>query len=316
MSRPVSLLGLGGMGSPMAEVLARGGVDLTVWNRTAGRAAPFAALGATVAATPADAAGPVVLTVLTDSASVDAVIDGSDGLLAGWERRAVSSPILVVMGTVSPPAMRDLAARLAPSGVRVVDAPLSGGVIGAAEARLSVMVGADPADFAELLPVFEILGKVVRHLGPVGSGQLAKACNQLIVAATMTAVSEAMLLARESGLDRAVLLELLSGGLAGSEVLRQKGENWVTESFRAGGSAANQLKDLNFALAAAEEGQVELPLSRTVHGLFTDLIAAGDGGLDHSGIFRALERLASGSRRDASRRDAGPDEETGHAPAG
>jgi 3-hydroxyisobutyrate dehydrogenase-like beta-hydroxyacid dehydrogenase len=297
VSQPVSLLGLGAMGAPMAEVLARGGVDLTVWNRTPGRAAPIGALGASIAASPASAAGPVVLTVLPDSAQVDAVLDGPDGLLAGWDRNGVSRPILVVMGTVSPPAMRGLAARLGPRGVRVVDAPLSGGVIGAREARLSIMVGADPADFAELLPVFEILGSVVRHLGPIGSGQLAKACNQLIVAATMTAVSEAMLLARESGLDRAVLLELLLGGLAGSEVLRQKGGNWVTESFEAGGSATNQLKDLNFALAAAEEGGLDLPLSTTVHGLFSDLIADGDGALDHSGIFRALERRASGPPR-------------------
>lgn len=279
----------------MAEVLRAAGIDLTVWNRSVDRAVHLGKLGVTVAATPADAARPVVLTVLPDLPQVRNVLEGTNGLLAGWERDRVLRPLLVVMGTVSPLDIRMLADELAPRGVRVVDAPLSGGVVGAREARLSVMVGADPADFAELRPILELLGSVVRHMGPVGSGQLAKACNQLIVAATVTAVSEAMLLARETGIDRSALLELLLGGLAGSEVLRQKGVNWVTESFEAGGSAQNQLKDLNFALAVAARHGVVLPVAAAVHSLFADLVAAGDGQLDHTGVYRALERFAQGA---------------------
>ena len=137
-----------------------------------------------------------------------------------------------------------------------------------------------------------VLGRTVRRMGPVGSGQLAKACNQLVVASTVTAISEAMLLARSAGLDLEVLQELLLGGLASSEVLRQKGSNWLTEDFSVGGSAANQVKDLNFALTAAQEMGTVLPLSSTVRDLFRSLLAHGEGGLDHTAVYRTLQRLS------------------------
>jgi 2-hydroxy-3-oxopropionate reductase len=252
----------------------------------------LAAAGATIADTPAEAAQQVVLTVLTDLGDVRDVLNGTEGLIAGWERSAVASPVLVVMGTVSPTAVRELAAELSQRGIRLVDAPLSGGVQGAAEARLSIMVGCEPGDFDEILPVLATLGRTVRRMGTVGSGQLAKACNQLVVASTVTAVSEAMLLARSAGLDLAVLQELLLGGLASSEVLRQKGVNWLTEDFSAGGSAANQVKDLNYALAAADEMETVLPLSSTVRDLFRSLLAHGEGNLDHTAVYRTLQRLS------------------------
>lgn len=198
------------------------------------------------------------------------------------------------MGTVSPTAVRAYANELAAEGIRLVDAPLSGGVIGAREARLSIMVGGESADVAPLLPLLGELGSTVRHMGSSGSGALAKACNQMIVASSIAAISEAMLLARQSGLDRAALLELISGGLAGSEILRQKGQNWVTESFEPGGMAEYQLKDLNFALASAADVGVDLPVAATTRGLFSALVDAGDGGLDHTGVFRELERRAFG----------------------
>jgi 3-hydroxyisobutyrate dehydrogenase-like beta-hydroxyacid dehydrogenase len=140
----------------------------------------------------------------------------------------------------------------------------------------------------------------VRRMGPVGSGQLAKACNQLVVASTVTAISEAMLLAQAAGLDREVLQELLLGGLAGSEVLRQKGSNWLTEDFSVGGSAVNQVKDLNYALASAQDLGAVLPLSSTVLDLFSSLVAHGEGDLDHTAVYRTLQRL-SGTELSKSR---------------
>ncbi len=288
----VSLLGLGAMGAPMARVLLDAGVELTLWNRTRSKADAFISAGATVADTPAEAAQQVVLTVLTDLGDVRNVLDGPDGLIAGWERSAVQRPIVVVLGTVSSTAIRELASELFPRGIRVVDAPLSGGVQGAAEARLSIMVGCEPADYDEILPVLALLGRTVRRMGSVGAGQLAKACNQLVVASTVTAISEAMLLARSAGLDLEVLQELLLGGLAGSELLRQKGVNWLTEDFSAGGSAANQVKDLNFALSAAGELKAVLPLASTVRDLFRSLLAHDEGDLDHTAVYRTLQRLS------------------------
>ncbi len=290
----LSLLGLGAMGLPMSEVLlAHGQHPLTVWNRTPAKAEVLRAAGATVATTPADAAAQITLTVLPDLADVRTVVDGHAGLRAGWRTAGIRSPLLVVMGTVSPVAVREYSSELAEEGIRVVDAPLSGGVIGAREGRLSIMVGGEPTDVQELQHVFAVLGQIVRHMGPVGSGQLAKACNQMIVASTVSAVSEAMILAREAGLNRAALLDILRGGLAGSEILRQKGQNWVDESFEPGGTAAYQLKDLGFALAAASVVGVDLPLTKTVRSMFEALVDSGQGGLDHTGVFRELERRSA-----------------------
>jgi 3-hydroxyisobutyrate dehydrogenase-like beta-hydroxyacid dehydrogenase len=286
----LSLLGLGAMGMPMSQVLLAAGLDLTVWNRTAAKAENLGRAGARVASTPADAAARITLTVLPDLADVRAVVDGPRGLRAGWRSAGIHSPLLVVMGTVSPVAVREYARELEADGIRVVDAPLSGGVVGAREARLSIMAGGSPDDINELMPTFVVLGEIIRHMGPVGSGQLAKACNQMIVASTVSAASEAMLLAREAGLDRSALLDILRGGLAGSEILRQKGQNWVDESFEPGGTAAYQLKDLDFVLAAAHDARVDLPLITTVRSLFAALVDSGQGGLDHTGVFRELER--------------------------
>jgi 3-hydroxyisobutyrate dehydrogenase-like beta-hydroxyacid dehydrogenase len=289
----LSLLGLGAMGMPMSQVLLAAGLDLTVWNRTAAKAEHLRGAGARVVSTPAEAAAEISLTVLPDLSDVRAVVDGRRGLRAGWRSAGISSPLLVVMGTVSPVAVREYARELESDGIRLVDAPLSGGVVGAQEARLSIMAGGSPEDIDELMPTFMVLGEIVRHMGPVGSGQLAKACNQMIVASTVSAASEAMLLAREAGLDRSALLDILRGGLAGSEILRQKGQNWVDESFEPGGTAAYQLKDLDFVLAAAHDAHVDLPVITTVRNLFAALVDGGQGGLDHTGVFRELERRAA-----------------------
>ena len=289
----VAVLGLGAMGGPMADVLHAAGVPLRVWNRSPARSERFRDMGeVVVAATPAEAACGVVLTVLPDLDQVRQVLAGPDGLAAGWRAAGVPDPLLVVMGTVSPLGVAELAQELRPDGVRVVDAPVSGGVVGAREARLSIMVGAEHADLADVEPVLRLLGTTVRHMGPVGSGELAKACNQMIVAGTVAVVSEAMLMGRAAGLEPADLLDLLLGGLASSEILRQKGMNWVQEDFVAGGTADFQLKDLRFVHELADRLDLVLPVSGATTAVFRSMIAHDEGHLDHTGVYRTVERLS------------------------
>lgn len=285
----LSLLGLGPMGAPMAANLVRRLGALTVWNRTPEKAADVVASGARQAASPADAAADVVLTVLPDLPQVESVLRGPDGLLAGWRHRRVERPTLVVHGTVSPVAMRDVAADLRREhGVRVVDAPMSGGVPGAERRVLSLMVGGEPADVEALAPVFAAVAASVVHFGPVGSGQLAKACNQVVVAGTIAALCEALGLAERYGLPRADLLSALAGGLAGSAVLDQKRDRWLLEDFTGGGSARNQLKDLGFAREAEEAAGAPSEVTELLHDLFRRMVAGGDGDLDHSGLLRTV----------------------------
>jgi 2-hydroxy-3-oxopropionate reductase len=292
----VSLLGLGRMGEPIARRLLAARGSLTVWNRTAAKAADLARAGARVAASPAEAAAPLTLSVLTDLADVEDLLSGDDGLVAGWAAAGGPRPVLVVHGTVSPVGVAALAERLAPSGVDVVDAPLSGGVAGAESGALSVMVGGADEAVARVWPVLSLVGTTVRHLGPTGAGQTAKACNQVVVAATVTALAEALVLADASGIDRAQLLELLGGGLAGSEVLRQKRDRWLGRDFDGGGSSVNQLKDLRFVAEAAAARGLALPVAATLRTVFERVVADGDGDLDHSAVELSLARHATSRR--------------------
>ncbi|RJT96645.1 NAD(P)-dependent oxidoreductase [Arthrobacter frigidicola] len=292
-SSAVSLLGLGPMGEPMAQNLLDGLGSITVWNRTVAKTDRLAALGARVARRPRDAAAPITLTVLPDLVHVESLLDGEDGLRAGWRAAGIERPILVVHGTVSPTAVARLAARLAEEdGVDLIDAPLSGGTVGAREGTLSVMIGGNRIVADSLLPVFAHIGQTVRYLGSSGSGALAKACNQIVVAGTVAAVSEAMLLGRTAGLDLELLRELLQGGLARTAVVEQKGEKWIHEDFAEGGSAANQLKDLRFIAESAAANGLVLPTTAGVSRLFERMVADGDGALDHTGVYRTLISLS------------------------
>lgn len=287
-SADVAILGLGRMGKPIARRLLNEIEGLRVWNRTPTRAEELGELGAQVAVSPAQAAAATTLTVLTDLDGVEEVLRGPEGLISGWQRRRIAAPVLVVHGTVSPVGVQDLAEQLRPQGVEVVDAPLSGGVAGAVSGRLSVMVGAEPSTFERLRPLLQMVGRSVTHLGPVGAGQSAKACNQVVVAATVAALAEAMLLADRAGLERSDLADVLSAGLANSEVLRQKRDRWTHEDFEGGGSAQNQLKDLKFVEEATRSWGLDLPIARTVTQIFEGMVAAGDGALDHSAVIRTL----------------------------
>jgi 2-hydroxy-3-oxopropionate reductase len=289
---PIALLGLGAMGRPMAHNLAKAGFDLTVWNRTPGKDRDAAAAGARTAVTPAEAATPVVITMLPDLPQVEEVLEGDQGLLAGWHADEVNHPLLVVMGTVSPTAVQELGARLKKQGVRLVDAPVSGGDVGAEAGTLSIMAGGDAEDVARLQPYFAALGTTVRHLGPLGSGQLTKACNQVVVAATLSAVSEALALAVKGGLDPDVVIEVLDGGLASNQALKVKKEKWLSHDFTPGGLAVHQLKDLVFALEAGRKNGVAMPVTAAVEQLYSAMCALGLGDDDHSGVYQVYETLS------------------------
>jgi 3-hydroxyisobutyrate dehydrogenase-like beta-hydroxyacid dehydrogenase len=295
-SPKVALCGLGPMGAPIAARILASGRRLTVWNRTAARAEPFAELGAVVAASPSAAAAPVVLTVLPDLAQVEEVLHGERGLAHGWRERGIDDPVLVIHGTTSPSATAAFAVRSAEQGITVVDAPVSGGTVGARDGTLSIMLGGVEERARALLPLLRSYGRVITYFGPPGSGALAKACNQVIVAATVASVSEAVALARSGGIDAADLFPVLEGGLAGSEVIRQKKDNWIEERYADGGSGRNQLKDLGFVRDAADGAGLDLPVADAVRRLFERMVARGDGDLDHTGVIRAVRAGRGGER--------------------
>ena len=289
-STEIGLCGLGPMGMPIALRVADAGANLVVWNRTPGKTGDVVAVGAVAGKHPADAARAVTLTVLPDLPQVEELVFRPDGLLAGWRDRGVTSPILVVHGTVSPVAVSVFAERMrVEHGVSVVDAPMSGGTVGATRGTLSLMVGGDPTAVSKVVPVFETFGRTIRVFGPSGTGALAKLCNQVVVASTVTAVSEALVLARRAGLDQVALVEILSGGLAASEVLTQKASKWLADDYAEGGSARNQLKDLRFVAEAARANGIDLPVAAVVEALFAEMVASGAGDLDHTGIIRTLD---------------------------
>lgn len=284
----------------MAANLARAGYAVTIWTRSGTLPDSLAETAVEVVPTLAElgAEHPVVLTVLPDLPEVVEVVDGPEGLLS----RAEPGTLIVVMGTVSPPRLVAWAADVAERGHRVVDAPLSGGVEGARAGSLSVMVGGEAADVAKLDAILDAVGSTVRHLGPIGSGQLAKACNQSIVATTLTALAEAVTLARHAGLDTEMLLDVLAGGYAGSRLLDEKGSRYLTGDFEAGGAAAFQHKDLGFVLESARSVGVAMPVAALVDQLFGAMTSTGRGGLDHSGVIEIVE-LLSGSDRTSVRPD-------------
>ncbi|MGN7199535.1 NAD(P)-dependent oxidoreductase [Arthrobacter sp. SAFR-044] len=283
----VSLLGTGPMGAPIARNLIDRGVPLTLWNRTLHKAEAIE--GGTVAPRPADAAADVVLTVLPDLPQVEALLEGEDGLLAGWAHAGVAEPVLVIHGTVSPTAVAAFAARCKSLyGVIVIDAPLSGGTIGAEQGRLSIMTGGPAGVVQWLTPLLELYSSTVLWFGEAGAGAIVKACNQIVVAATVAALSESMALAKASGLDLEKVQAILKGGLANSEVLQQKGARWIAEDFHGGGSAKNQLKDLRFVTEAAADAGLSLPLATTLRTEFQTMVTDGLGDLDHTGIYLSI----------------------------
>ncbi len=289
MSEVVGVIGLGAMGAPMARNLVAAGHAVVVHSRSRGPVDALAAAGARPAGTPAELAGAadVLITMLPDEGTTRRVLEGDDGLLAG----ARAGQLLVDMGTASPAGARALAELGARHGLAVLDAPVSGGDVGAQEGTLSIMVGGEAADVERARPVLEAMGTPF-HVGPHGAGQTLKACNQIVVAGTIAIVSEALVLGERSGVDPAAVLEVLSGGLAANRVMEVKGRKLLEHDFEPGGRAAYQRRDLGYALAAARDAGVTLPVTAVVDQLFGALVAAGGGDRDHSALLTVLEGLA------------------------
>jgi 2-hydroxy-3-oxopropionate reductase len=286
----VGVIGLGAMGAPMAaNLLRRPSTSVRISARSRDRHAGLIDAGALWYDTPASLAGgcDVVLLMLPDLPEVEAVLSGPDGVLAAEP----DDLLLIISSTSSPTGVRDLASRLAEQtrgAVRVVDAPVSGGVDGAVAGTLSIMVGGSDADAAAALPVLAACGTPV-HLGPLGAGQVAKACNQLIVAATVVALGEAAVLADRSGLDLASLFDLLAGGYAGSRILATRGERIVTQDYTPSGVARYMIKDLGFATVVAEATETHPVLLPALKNAFEELAQRGLGDYDISVARRFIE---------------------------
>lgn len=297
--RRVGFIGLGAMGRPMVASLLAAGVPVSLTGRSPAAAAALVEAGAVWCDSPrtlAEGEVAVVVLMLPDLPEVEAVLDGADGILAASPRDLV----LVVASTSSPDGVRALDRRLGErtgGAVRVVDAPVSGGTDGAAAGTLLIMVGGAEPDVARALPVLRACGTPV-HLGPLGAGQVAKACNQMIVAATILALGEAAVLADRSGLDLPVLFDLLAGGYAGSRLLSTRGERIVAEDYRPSGAARYLVKDLRFASEVAAATGTHAALLPAVRAAFDELVAAGLGDAD-----MAVTRRFVGTRRPA---DPGP----------
>lgn len=281
-SDPVGVLGLGLMGRPVAASIARAGMSVLAWNRSPVQADDGVTLVESVAELGRRC--PTVLVLLPDLPQLEPLL-GKGLLETGKVLRT-----LVIMSTCSPVAVRELAATLAGHGVDVVDAPMSGGVLGAERATLSIMVGGAPQVVERVRPVLAAAGSTITRLGDVGAGSLAKACNQMVVAATLTALAEAMVLAEREGLDRDAVLGVLSGGLAASEVLDQKRHALASDDFTPSGPARYLLKDLGFASDVAAASGITLPLLQALRAVFETLVAQGLGDLDAAAVLQTVRQ--------------------------
>lgn len=292
MTTHIGFLGTGLMGAPMAANLMKAGFTLTVWNRTEAKTEPLAATGARIAEAPAGVAegadvvivmlenGPVVTEVLFDRGVADALAPGA---------------LVIDMASIPPATARDHAKRLAAKGFGHLDAPVSGGTRGAADGKLVIMAGGTPEDFARAGEIFEALGRAT-HVGPAGAGELAKCTNQVIVAITIGAVAEGLLLAAAGGADPAAVRRAITGGFADSRILQEHGKRMIERDFVPGGPSRMQVKDLDAALDAAAEASLALPITSMIKDLFQALLDAGGNEFDHSALLLELERRSPGVR--------------------
>ncbi|NYJ12071.1 2-hydroxy-3-oxopropionate reductase [Rhizobium leguminosarum] len=283
--RRIAFLGTGLMGAPMARRLLGAGFAVSVWNRDRSKAEALAQDGAICAETPADAVSgaDVVITMLTNAEAVkDVLFD------RGAADAMTSGATVIDMSSIAPHFARDHAARLGERGIAHVDAPVSGGVVGADAGTLAIMAGGEKDVIDALADVFAPMGRVTR-VGPSGAGQLAKLANQQIVAVTIGAVAEAMMLIAAGGGSPAAFRDAIRGGFAESRILDLHGKRMVERQFTPGGSSSNQLKDLNAAMETANALSLTLPLTAAVHAEFSEFVANGNGEKDHSGLLLHLE---------------------------
>ena len=289
----IGFIGLGVMGTPMAAHLAAAGHDVSGFDLNADALAKLEAAGGRAAKDVADAVSgaEVVITMLPDHPQVEQVVLAPGGVLDAL----APGTLLADMSTIRPETSIEVAKAGAAKGIRVLDAPVSGGQAGAEQASLSIMVGGEEADFAAAKPVFDLLGKTIVHVGPHGAGQVVKAANQLVVGGIYGLVAEAIVLLEASGVDAGTGLDVLAGGLAGSRILELKRKSMVARQFQPGFRIDLHHKDMGIALAAARQSGVALPLT----GLVAQLVAAGRamgyGSLDHSALLKVVEELSGRS---------------------
>lgn len=288
MAEKVGFIGLGIMGRPMAKNLMEAGYGPVLYNRTREKAEELAGDGeASVAGSPKEAAegSDIIVTMLPDSPQVEEVVAGENGVLEGLRE----GTLVVDMSTISPVVTEKLAGRIGERGASMLDAPVSGGDVGAIEGTLSIMVGGSEDDFERAKPLFDVMGKTVTHVGPTGAGQVTKAANQIVVALTIEAVSEALVLGSKGGVSPEKILDVLGGGLAGNKVMEVKREKFLSHQFDPGFRSELHHKDLGIALAAGREYGVALPVTAIVDQMLLAMRKKGWGGEDHSALLRIIE---------------------------
>ena len=293
MTERVGFIGLGLMGKPMARNLLRAGFGLTVHSRSQPPVDELVGEGAARASSPAEVAGgsDVVITMLPDTPDVELVLFGPVGVAS-----AIAEGSLVIdMSTIDPIATRGFAARLAERGVDMLDAPVSGGEIGAIDGTLSIMVGGPTDAFERALQLFEAMGSTIVHVGDAGAGQVCKACNQLVVGSAVEAVAEALVLARSAGVDPAKVREALLGGFAGSKVLEVHGRRMLEADFAPGFRAELMAKDGRIVVEAADELGAPIPAFRAVNERLQAMLEAGRGELDYAALVTLLDDEAGRS---------------------
>lgn len=286
----LGFIGLGIMGKPMAGHLVKAGHKVHVFSRSPGPVKELADSGAVACSSAREVAekSDMVFIMVPDTPDVDMVLFGSDGVAEGVRKGS----IVVDMSSISPIATKKFAQKLESLGVEMLDAPVSGGQLGAQNATLSIMVGGKKEIFEKAKPFFELMGQNIVHVGPNGDGQTCKVANQIVVALTIEAVGEALLLASKAGADASKVRNALMGGFAGSRILELHGERMITHSFEPGFRIRLHQKDLNLALESARELGVSIPNTATAQELFNAVKAQEGGDLDHSAMVLALERLA------------------------
>jgi 3-hydroxyisobutyrate dehydrogenase len=290
VSERVGFVGLGIMGQGMARNLLKAGFAVRVWNRTASKAEPLVAEGAEAGSSPADVAAhcDIVVTCVSDTPDVEAVMLGDEGIIHGAKRGS----LVIDCSTISPQATREIAAKLSEKGIRLIDAPVSGGSEGAAKGTLTIMVGGAEEDFQRALPVLQAMGKTITHIGEVGAGQVVKLVNQVLVVGNCLAMCEALLLAQAGGVDLQKTFNAISQGAAGSWMFTNRAPQIMRRDWRPGFTIALQQKDLRLVLDAADELGVPLPGTSLIFQLYRTLEARGIELEGNHALVKALEALA------------------------
>ena len=290
MSDTIGFIGLGIMGKPMAHNLLKAGFAVIVHNRHQMVTDELVAAGASAGVRPREIAAScdVLITMLPDAPQVEEVLLGPGGVIEG----AREGLIVIDMSTISPIVTRTLADRLTECGIAMLDAPVSGGDKGAIAGTLSIMVGGEEDVFKRCMPIFQALGKTIVHVGKSGAGQVVKACNQIVVALIIEAVSEALILGSKAGVDPAKILQVLNGGLAANRVIELRGASMLAHDFAPGGRIKIHHKDLGIILELGRMYGVSLPVTAQVDQMFASLVTRGRGDLDHTALLTYLEDLA------------------------